>query len=234
MYFEKLHKVCLLIESSRLRATRDGDYIGAISDHEHALKLIRSILQSCDDKNYEKIENLMGRTQLELRILNELSRELITFPSGGSELNRDLSQIDDINVNHDPDVWPPPTPVNQNRDRIESNTPSWAMGREAESKRGLNVNNNNNQASAITNNRRHYQQQQQQQQIAKKTPDDAMRIDRLRRERDAMAAPSRKKYPHKYISPPLISSNFLYKNNQSNIIMFKQYEAFRCRAAKAS
>jgi predicted transcriptional regulator len=91
-----LHQIEKFIRATRARAISYGDYIGAITDYESLIKKIArcQAQYACDDNIFDKLERLQEKVHQELRILNELSKELITFPQAGAVTKRDLEDLD--------------------------------------------------------------------------------------------------------------------------------------------
>ena len=177
----EVSQVCLSIVESREKAIQRGDFDGAIAGHEAALKTLTRILSYCSNTDYNSLNELKDKVSSELKLFKDLAFEIsrLSMPAS-SERSSQLSEEKSV----DPDVWPPPTP----QDPRDRDVPSWARRpADAEAaKRGIG----NNVVS-----RRPLAEPQR-----RVPPEEAVRIERMRKERDAAAvkrrsigtAPSRK------------------------------------------
>jgi hypothetical protein len=98
MSVKEIEHIRDLLTTSRSKAVSSGDYISAISEHEMSIQLINRCMKSCPITYQQTLEALRMKVQRELKILNEISRELITFPSFGSSSVRESTQKDDNNL----------------------------------------------------------------------------------------------------------------------------------------
>ena len=203
--FKKINDVLTV---SRKKAVSSGDYLSAIAEHEQVLRLLGKALTSCPENHLRRVENLKAKIQRELKILNDISRELINFPSTGSN-----GKEEDVDNAIDKDIFrqsiepakPPITRSSPPRSKHSSpgqisrynsnqndNLPSWAEGREVESR----YHSRNNRKPAVPT-----QQPSGGAVISRKPPvplapsrvEDPFKVERLRRERDSV--PSRRVGP---------------------------------------
>ena len=200
MSLADLTRISDLLLSSRKKATSAGDYISAISDHEQVIKMIGRTLLDCPANYVKRLEILKTKVQRELKILNEISRELITFPSKGYVSSNDSDESTKGNAPIDKDVFrqsieeedsrkysPPPkfSPGPKN-----NNLPSWAAGRESEIRRLCHP-----AVPAITGVGGVVSRKAPIPVVAVKKPaavaEDPVKIDRMRRERDSNGPPRR-------------------------------------------
>ena len=180
----EISQICLSIVEAREKAIQRGDFDGAIADHELALKTLTRILSYCSSADYNSLNELKDKVSSELKLFKDLAYEIsrLSLPAS-SERSSQVS--DDKNI--DPDVWPPPTPLDP-RDR---DLPSWAR-RPADAEVPRRGTGNNVVA------RRPLAEPQR-----RMAPEEAVRVERMRKERDAAAvrrrsigtAPPRKPAP---------------------------------------
>lgn len=129
-----------LLGESRDRAMAQGDYAGALREHEAVLRQASRMLQlmpqpqphqRAADPSGErtKIEAIKEQIQAEIVLLDSLARELSALargdtgsPFGGGGGGRSTQQQHSSRHNDgsDPDVWPPPT--------ADPHKPSYAQG----------------------------------------------------------------------------------------------------------
>lgn len=115
----EINQVCGLVHNSREKALTSGDFNSAISDHEMALRSIQRILTSCTNSEFNMLNELKEKVSSELKLFKDLVFEmnLMAVPSSSKK----SSHSSHIGID-DPDVWPPPTPV----DSHDRDIPSWA------------------------------------------------------------------------------------------------------------
>eukprot|EP01041_Mallomonas_annulata_P004880 gene4880-9730_t len=136
-----------ILEESRERVLNGVDYESSVRDHERVLKSLKTtLLQGCPPSLTNKIEKLRDRVQDELKIINDLQRELSSFPSEASSSKQSIAQDDPDVDSFDPDIWPPPTPAPGGRDQgmrdravSNDNIPVWARGKEPDKRQGAVV-----------------------------------------------------------------------------------------------
>ena len=197
---------------SRKKAVTSGDYLTAIAEQEQVLKLLGKAQTSCPENHVRRVEALKAKVQKELKLLNDISQELINFPSTGSN----KAEADDVGI--DKDIFrqsiekerPPITRSSPPRSKHSSpgqasrynsnsnhdNLPSWAEGREIEN-RGHPLRSNRKPAvptqqpsgGAVVN----HHNRKPPIPLAPPRVEDPFKVDRLRRERDS--APIRRGAP---------------------------------------
>lgn len=132
----ELSRILSLLDNSRNKALYDGKYEEAIKDHEYGIKALSKLMLNCDnDRQSMNINDLHGRFQNELKLLQNVHSELCWTPNNDAINNSN----DDINNEIDPDVWAPPplqpTKNNNNNNNNlrrgnqqagDSNSPAWA------------------------------------------------------------------------------------------------------------
>lgn len=201
-----------VLNGSRDKAMRSGNYIAAIADHEEALRGITQQLASTgfSPRIAQKLEILRAKVQKELKIINEISRELITFPAFGSSSTARESSVksdDDFLVFRQSEEQgsqrkqfsSPLHGVGESNmrqrgllDAQDVGMPSWAAARgESESRRQSLPTTSNN--SPQVPRKAPVPQAAKRQQPVVAAPaalgDDVGRVERMRRERDNLAVP---------------------------------------------
>lgn len=177
----EISQLCLSIQDSRERAFQQGNFDTAISEHEAAIRTLSRILSYCSNADYNSLNELKDKLSSELKLFRDLAYEIsrLTLPAASERSGQHSEEKEG-----DPDVWPPPTP----QDPRDRDVPSWAR-RPADhdgARRGT--------ANSVVARRAMVEPQR------RVAPEEAGRIDRMRKERDAAAvkrrslgtAPSRK------------------------------------------
>jgi len=129
----ELSRILSLLENSRNKALNEGKYEEAIKDHEQGIRVLSKLMVNSDnDRIAMKINDLHGRFQNELKLLQSVYNELSSTPNIDAINNSN----DEINNEIDPDVWAPPPSqptknnnVNARRGNQQggdSNPPAWA------------------------------------------------------------------------------------------------------------
>lgn len=129
----ELSRILALLENSRNKALNEGKYEEAIKDHEQGIRVLSKLMINCDnDRLASKINELHGRFQSELKLLQSVHSELCWTPN----IDNINNSNDEINNEIDPDVWlpPPSQPTKNNNVNArrgnqqggDSNSPAWA------------------------------------------------------------------------------------------------------------
>lgn len=172
----ELLRVLSLIEQARDKAANEGNYDEAIKDFEHILKFSVRISNSVDEKLGRKFDDVRLKLQTELKIMYDIQKELNSISSSAQ-----LVSVGEGDVIDDPDVWPPPTPQNgqrnSNKRENNSNLPSWARLRDSDIEK-------KNQNQMVVQPRRAARNP-----VVKSNLDDVAnsRLEKMRKERDSAA-----------------------------------------------
>lgn len=204
-----------ILEGSRERVLSGRDYDSSIRDHEHVLKLILGFSRNCGPVLANKLEKLREKVQNELRVLNDLCKELQAFPhdAGGAKRGLDGDSVHNGDYN-DPDVWPPPTPAVGGRRENLDNLPAWAKAKNFDPKNQVQV-----QRPA------HLRQQSQPiSQVAGRKPDVYRQMGgrddaalNMRKERDNAGVPKNRRVPPASAQPRVVGGA-LGKNKNDDLI----------------
>lgn len=198
MSLSDLKRISEMLIASRKKSVSSGDYISAISDHEQVIKLIGRTLLDCPVNYQGRLEILKTKVQRELKILTDISRELITFPSkgftGASDVHESKDFVDKDVFRQSVEAEIPQRYSSAAKNNVaprNENLPSWAAGRENEIRRLTQPSSNVaaiNNAPVLVNRKAPIPV------VAVKKPvvvvEDPSKVDRMRRERDSL--PNRK------------------------------------------
>jgi len=195
------------LTSSREKAVRSGDYISAITQHEEVIRCLTQLISSSPSTIISKLETLRLKVQRELRVINDISRELITFPSFGasSAARESVAKNDDHLVfrqsddseNNNRRFSPPLQNVGNVRQKgieniREVGVPAWASAKpEGERRQSLPPSSSNSPGPIM--------RKAAVPQVAKKLPssvaapavEELGRVDRMRKERDNISGPTK-------------------------------------------
>lgn len=133
-----LGPILLLLEKARVKAAKVGGsegYTEAIKDLDQGVRVLGKLVHTHEGSLSKKIEDLRSRLIADTNVLRDVNKELQEL----SSLKKDKT---DVNGNgmEDPDIWPPPTPVDgrsggggavamgspSSRQTNDGNLPQWA------------------------------------------------------------------------------------------------------------
>lgn len=109
MSAQEIGRILQLLEQSRLKASRDGQYEDAIREHEYGIKELGKLSPRCDEQMRAKLDELRSRFIVEQRQMSDLQRELNSFPVNFGTPSSGAVQASGGIIVDDPDVWRPPS-----------------------------------------------------------------------------------------------------------------------------
>lgn len=170
----EVSQLCIGIQEARDKAALQGDFTSAIQDHEASLKAIARILSYCSSGEYNVISELKASVSAEVKLFRDLANEVKRLSAPPTEEKSSDGGYDKY-AKADPDVWPPPTPAGQKEsDLFRRNMPPLSSN-----------------APPLSSNVVARRVSQEPQRRGGVNAEEAARMERMKKERDAIAVKRR-------------------------------------------
>lgn len=124
-----IENLCKLLQNSRDKAVNQGDYETALEEHDQVIRKCCKFQNLCEKNSQliKKFEIIKEKCRYEMKLFSDILHQCNELKKGPN-CGKGFDNLQQNELNSDPDVWAPPTPLppSHQKRNTDENLPVWA------------------------------------------------------------------------------------------------------------